>query len=150
MSYLVGVIPTNEIDNYHNAFDAFDDNSDGKINKEFLEPLLRSLGYNPFPAEVEDMLLDLGSDNTFDFDSFMVIVSRHSRSVDPEKELLDIFKSLDKERTGRLEVSFVKNILENIKNPLTKEQIENLFEDLRVDEDGTIDYEVLVDKMLGF
>ena len=56
------VIPAKERENYKNAFDAFDEDRDDLITKDVLGKLLRALGYNPYPEEVEDMIADVGGD----------------------------------------------------------------------------------------
>lgn len=148
--HLAKVIPREEIHLYKMAFDGFDMRHTGQVNKEYLEPLLRSLGFNPMQTEIEDMKLDMGKSQTFDFDSFMLIVSRHSRATDTQMELTDIFRALDKNNSGRIPADFAKKILQNTLNPLNDEEVHEVFQKLTVDEDGTVEYKELVEAMLGF
>ena len=87
-------------ENFKNAFDAFDENRDDLVSTDVLGKLLRAIGFNPMPEEVEDMIEDIGA-STFDFNSFMYIVYRHAREADPEGELIDAFRVFDKEGTGK-------------------------------------------------
>lgn len=141
------VIPASERENYKNAFDAFDEDRDDMITKDVLGKLLRALGYNPYPEEVEDMIADVGSDK-IDFDSFMYLVSKHAREADPEKELVDAFRVFDKEGTGKLHKDQVRQILKNLKQPFTNEQIDELFS--KTGKDAYIDYAQFVTIMLNF
>ena len=142
--HLAKVIPLSEIPLYKMAFDGFDTNHTGRVDKAYLEPLLRALGFNPQQYEVEDMKLDIGKDKTFDFDSFMLIVSRHSRAVDTETELTDIFKTLNKNGSGRIPADLAKKILQNTLNPLKDDEVHEIFQKLTVDEDGTVLYLSLI------
>ena len=147
--FLAGVIPLKDIPQYQNAFNAFDHDHSGNVPKELLEPLLRSLGYNPRPEEVEDMIEDLGKEKSFDFDSFMVIVSRHARAAKPEIEISDIFRLLDKENTGRLPVETVKNALKGKENPLDDDEIKEILKNVEIDEEDTVDIDDITNAMLG-
>lgn len=141
------VIPAQERENYKNAFDAFDEDRDDMITKDVLGKLLRALGYNPYPEEVEDMIADVGADK-IDFDSFMYLVSKHAREADPEKELIDAFRVFDKEGTGKLPKDQVRQILRSLKQPFTNEQIDELFS--KTGKDQNVDYAQLVQIMLTF
>ena len=142
------VIPAKERENYKNAFDAFDEDRDDMITKEVLGKLLRALGYNPYPEEVEDMIEDVGGDGKIDFDSFMYLVSKHAREADPEKELVDAFRVFDKKGTGKLPRETISKILKNLKQPFTDDQIEELFN--KAGRDQQIDYAEFVTIMLNF
>ena len=142
------VIPAKERENYKNAFDAFDEDRDDYITKDVLGKLLRALGYNPYPDEVEDMIADVGGDGKIDFDSFMYLVSKHAREADPEKELIDAFKVFDKEGTGRIPRDYLRQILQNLKQPFTNEQIDELL--LKAGNEKDVDYVKFVSLMLNF
>ena len=141
------VIPAKERENYKNAFDAFDEDRDNYITKDVLGKLLRALGYNPYPEEVEDMIADVGSDK-IDFDSFMYLVSKHAREADPEKELIDAFRVFDKNGTGRIPKDKMRQILQNLKQPFTPEQIDELFAKAGPEKD--VDYTKFVSLMSNF
>ena len=142
------VIPAKERENYKNAFDAFDEDRDNMITKDVLGKLLRALGYNPYPDEVEDMIADVGGDGKIDFDSFMYLVSKHAREADPEKELIDAFRVFDKEGTGRISKDYLRQILQNLKQPFTAEQIDELF--AKAGNEKDVDYTKFVSMMLNF
>ena len=147
---LSNVIPPEARENYKNAFDAFDEDRDDYITADVLGKLLRALGYNPKPEEVQDMIDDVGGDGKIDFDSFMYLVSRHAREADPEKELIDAFRVFDKTGKGKLHQDIIIKILKNIKQPFTDEQIEEVLKKTKINRDGTIDYSEFVSILLSF
>lgn len=142
------VIPAEERQNYKNAFDAFDEDRDDKITCDVLGKLLRALGYNPYPEEVEDMIEDVGGDGKIDFDSFMYLVTKHAREADPVRELVDAFRVFDKDGTGKLPRDTLRKILKNLKQPFTDDQISELFS--KAGKDSDIDYANFVNLMLNF
>jgi calmodulin len=139
-------------ENFRHAFDAFDEDRDDRVAVEQLGKLIRAVGFNPLPEEVEDMIEDIGAP-TFEFDSFLYIMFRHSREADPEGELVESFKVFDKGGTGRLELDLVRRILRNLKQPFTDDQINDLLGDGDIDleiDQGTLNYAKLVKRMIDF
>ena len=136
-------------ENFKNAFDAFDENRDELIETEDLGKLLRAVGFNPTPEEVEDMIEDAGS-SKIDFSSFLYIASRHSREVDPEQELVDAFRVFDKDGTGKLKTDIIRKILRNLRQPFTEDQIAELLGQASIDSQDCIKYKNFVKVMLDF
>ena len=136
-------------ENFKNAFDAFDEDRDDLIKTDVLGKLLRAVGFNPMPEEVEDMIEDIGA-TTLDFNSFMYILYRHAREVDPEAELVDAFKVFDKDGTGKLKTDMIRQILRNLKQPFTEDQISELLALAEIDGNDCVNYEDFVKVMLDF
>jgi Ca2+-binding EF-hand superfamily protein len=144
------VFTAEDRENFQNAFKAFDESQSNRVLTERLGKLLRAVGFNPFAEEIEDMMRDSG-ESTFDFDSFMYIVYRHARCVDPERELIDAFKVFDKKGEGKLTVPLVRQILLNLKQPFTDDQINELFVQAEIKPGAQyVDYNEFVKVMLEF
>jgi Ca2+-binding EF-hand superfamily protein len=143
------VFAAEDRENFKNAFDAFDDNRDDVVSVEVLGKLLRAVGFNPRPDEVEDMIEDIGAP-VFDFNSFLYIVSLHAREADPEAELVDAFRVFDKTGSGLLKTDTVRQILRNLKEPFTDDQIDELLGRAEVDAEDSVKYEDFVTLMLDF
>lgn len=137
-------------ENFKNAFDAFDENRDERVSTDVLGKLLRAVGFNPMPEEVEDMIEDVGADS-LNFNEFMYILYRHAREVDPEAELIDAFRVFDKNGSGYLEKDDIRQILRNLKQPFTDDQISELFEQSAdITKSDKIDYKEFVKILLDF
>jgi Ca2+-binding EF-hand superfamily protein len=137
-------------ENFKNAFDAFDENRDDRVATSLLSKLLRAVGFNPLPGEIEDMIEDIGATN-FDFECFMYIVYRHARAVDPERDLINSFRVFDKKGEGRLAAKLVRHILQHLKQPFTDDEIDDLFTQAEIRPgDQYIDYEEFVKVLLEF
>ena len=136
-------------ENFKNAFDAFDENRDDLIETSDLGKLLRAVGFNPMPEEVEDMIEDVGQ-STLDFNSFLYICSRHAREVDPEQELVDAFRVFDKEGTGKIKTDTIRKILRNLRQPFSDDQISELLGQANIDKQDCVKYHEFVKVMLDF
>jgi Ca2+-binding EF-hand superfamily protein len=144
-----GVFSPDDRENFKNAFDAFDDDRDDRVASDVLGKLLRAVGFNPLPEEVEDMAEDIGAP-TFDFNSFLYILYRHAREADPEGELVDSFKVFDKTGSGKLKTDKIRQILGNLKQPFTDDQISELLGQAEVDSNDEVVYADFVKVMLDF
>ena len=140
------IITSDQLEKLHNAFDAFDEDNDGKVQCDVLEKLIRSVGFNPSVEEIEDMTDDLNN-APFTFNAFLYIVFRHSRCVNVEEDLIRAFRVFDKTKCGRLPIATVKAILENTRQPFTKEQIDDIIEHCDAKND-LVDYRILVRSIL--
>jgi calmodulin len=139
-----------ECENFRNAFDAFDDNRDELVSVEVLGKLLRAVGFNPRPTEIEDMVADIGS-RSFDFNAFLYLIARHGREADPEAELVDAFRTFDKKGTGCLKTDVIRKILQNLNEPYQPEQIAELLGQAAIDpKTDTIRYDDFVKLLLDF
>jgi calmodulin len=143
------VFTAEDRENFKNAFDAFDENRDDRVATKLLGRLLRAVGFNPLPEEIADMTEDIGETN-FDFESFMYIVYRHARSVDPERELIRAFRIFDRKGEGKLPTALVRQILQNLKHPFTNEQIDGIFREAEVGSSPFVEYEEFVKVLLDF
>lgn len=136
-------------ENFKNAFDAFDEDRDDFVEKSEIGKLLRAIGFNPMPEEVQDMMEDIKGDK-FDFKTFLYIVYRHARECDPEQELIDAFKIFDKDGTGKIQTDAVRQILLNIKQPFTEDQINELLGQAQIDKNNCVNINDFVKLMLDF
>ena len=140
------IITSDQLEKLRNAFDAFDEDNDGKVQCNVLEKLIRSVGFNPSAEEIEDMTEDLNN-NPFTFNAFLYIVFRHSRCVNVEEDLIRAFRVFDKTKCGRLPVAKVKSILQNTRQPFTDEQIKDIISHCDV-KNELVDYRILVKSIL--
>lgn len=141
------IITIDKLEMLHSVFDAYDEDNDGKIDYEKMETLIRAVGYNPTPEEVDDMILDVQR-RPFSFCQFLYIVYRHSRAASVEDDLVTAFKVFDRNKSGRLPVATIRSILENTRQPFSSDQIDDLLEQVDVQNDE-VDYTMLAHAILN-
>lgn len=107
---------------------------------------MRSLGQNPTEAELSDKIreLDSASHDVIAFPQFLSLMSSSSCGGDTTDEMIEAFRSLDKEGKGFLPVATFKHILENCGERLTEEEIDDILRDGTVNDEGMINYEELI------
>ena len=141
------IITIDKLEKLHSVFDAYDEDNDGRIDYDMLETLIRAVGFNPTPEEVEDMILDVQK-RPFSFCQYLYIVYLHSRAACVEEELVNAFEVFDRNKSGRLPVATIRSILENTRQPFTSDQIDDLLDQADVQNDEA-DYVKLVHAILN-
>ncbi|KAJ1111563.1 hypothetical protein NDU88_008885 [Pleurodeles waltl] len=129
------------------AFDIFvQDAEDGCISTKELGKVMRMLGQNPTPEELQEMIDEVDEDGsgTVDFDEFLVMMVRCMKDDSKgksEEELSDLFRMFDKNADGYIDLEELKIMLEATGETITEDDIEELMRDGDKNNDGKIDYD---------
>ncbi|XP_068135520.1 troponin C, slow skeletal and cardiac muscles-like [Hyperolius riggenbachi] len=137
------------------AFDIFvQDAEDGCISTKELGKVVRMLGQNPTPEELQEMIDEVDEDGsgTVDFDEFLVMMVRCMKDEKPgrsEEELMEIFRIIDKNSDGFIDLEELKAMLESTGETITNDDIEELMFDGDKNNDERIDYDEFLEFMKG-
>ncbi|XP_067880499.1 troponin C, slow skeletal and cardiac muscles-like isoform X3 [Heterodontus francisci] len=137
------------------AFDIFvQDAADGCISTKELGKVLRMLGQNPTPEELQEMIDEVDEDGsgTVDFDEFlvmMVMCTKDESKGKSEEELAELFRMFDKNTDGYIDLEELKGMLEATGECITEDDIEELMRDGDKNNDGKIDYDEFLEFMKG-
>uniref|UniRef100_A0A674A741 Troponin C, slow skeletal and cardiac muscles n=1 Tax=Salmo trutta TaxID=8032 RepID=A0A674A741_SALTR len=137
------------------AFDIFvQDAEDGCISTKELGKVMRMLGQNPTPEELQEMIDEVDEDGsgTVDFDEFLVMMVRCMKDDSKgktEEELADLFRMFDKNADGYIDLEELKVMLEATGEAITEDDIEELMKDGDKNNDGKIDYDEFLEFMKG-
>uniref|UniRef100_A0A669FAJ9 Troponin C, slow skeletal and cardiac muscles n=3 Tax=Percomorphaceae TaxID=1489872 RepID=A0A669FAJ9_ORENI len=129
------------------AFDIFiQDAEDGCISTKELGKVMRMLGQNPTPEELQEMIDEVDEDGsgTVDFDEFLVMMVRCMKEESKgksEEELAELFRMFDKNGDGYIDLEELKSMLESTGEAITEDDIEELMKDGDKNNDGKIDYD---------
>ncbi|GHJ87506.1 hypothetical protein NliqN6_3908 [Naganishia liquefaciens] len=137
-----------EQDEYRQAFALFDKRGQGRIPKEVLGELLRSLGQNPTEREVGELGARVGA--TFDYNEFYQILNRPDgwRPAGTEDEFVKGFQVFDKEGRGKIGAGELRYVLTQLGEKMTDEEVDELLKGFPV-VDGQIDYVQFVRSILS-
>ena len=83
-----------QIAEFKEAFQIFDEDGDGSITTKELGTVMRSLGQNPSDDKIRQMIIDVDEDNseTIDFKEFLGLMAKKMKENDSEDELIEAFK----------------------------------------------------------
>uniref|UniRef100_A0A8C1LFJ4 Troponin C, slow skeletal and cardiac muscles n=2 Tax=Cyprinus carpio TaxID=7962 RepID=A0A8C1LFJ4_CYPCA len=129
------------------AFDIFvQDAEDGCISTKELGKVMRMLGQNPTPEELQEMIDEVDEDGsgTVDFEEFLVMMVRCMKDDSKgksEEELAELFRMFDKNADGYIDLDELKLMLEATGETITEDDIEELMRDGDKNNDGKIDYD---------
>jgi calmodulin len=110
---------------------------------------MRSLGQNPTEAELQDMIneIDAMGNRTIDFPEFLTVMARKMKDTDKPDDIKDAFKVFDKERNGFISSAELKNIMTQLGEKFSEEEVDEMLREADVDGDGQINYDEFVDMM---
>lgn len=139
-----------QLTEYREAFNIFDRDGDGHIDKKELATVLRSLGQNPSSYEIDQIMneVDTSGNGTIEFEEFLDIIDKQIHQGDIEDEVLDAFRAFDKDQDGKIAASELAHILKNIGEPLSQEEVDEMIAQADIHKDGVIDYVEYVHLML--
>jgi calmodulin len=140
-----------QIAEFKEAFTLFDRNGDGVISASELGTVMRSLGYNPTEAELQDMINEVDADgnDTVDFPEFLSLMARKMKDVDVEEELIEAFKVFDRDGNGFISHAELSHVMTNLGQRLTDEEVDEMIRMADIDGDGQINYEEFVRMMMA-
>ena len=133
---------TDQIAEFKEAFALFDKDGDGMIPTKELGTVMRSLGSNPTEAGLQDMIneVDAEGEGTMNFTEFLSLMARKIIDTDPEEELIEAFKTFDRDGNGFISSTDLRQVLTNLDENLTDDEFNEMIREADLDGDGRINY----------
>ncbi|KAK0082348.1 hypothetical protein PV326_007228 [Microctonus aethiopoides] len=131
------------------AFDSFDREKSGSIPTDMVADILRLMG-QPFNKKILDELIDeVDADKSgrLEFDEFVTLAAKFIVEEDAEaleKELREAFRLYDKEGNGYIPTTCLREILRELDDQLTDEELDIMIEEIDSDGSGTVDFDAYV------
>jgi len=125
------------------AFKQYDKRGEDQIKVGDIADAMKKLGHSIKAEWLEKMEDTIDTEGTgyVGFDEFTLIVRKKMAADEDEKELKEIFRVLDKEKKGEVNVNEIRWILKNLGDDLTEEDIDDMIADVDTDGSGWVDYE---------
>ena len=125
------------------AFNLFDSDKDGFLNpKDFLK-VLDQVGIKLNEASMKEMLNSLSSNengNKISIKDFVAFVNSRMKNVESEEEILEMFKIFDKKGSGKVSIGDIRSVLEDIEEPVSQQELEDLMFTWDKNKDGYLDF----------
>lgn len=85
--------------------------------------------------------LSLTGNGEIDFEEFLQMMSKKIKDTDTEEEIRDAFKIFDKDGNGLISAHELKQIMANLGEKLTDEELDEMMREADLNGDGHIDFE---------
>ena len=122
-----------ELGELRQAFDLFDVDGSGTIDKHELEGLLQSLGEQHTPSELAGIMAELGGDDgEMSFGEFCVAMSDDidQDAMTPKELARAIFQQIDKDSTGKITLSELSATMQKLDPSLTLDELARIYFDI--------------------
>lgn len=126
-----------QIQEFKEAFTMIDQDRDGLIGENDLAAIYQQIGLNPDPKQLKEMLKE--APGQLNFTHFLTLFGEKMHGTDPEATLRDSFKMFDPEGTGKLAEEYVKDLLMNVGDQFSKDEIKQTWKEAPI-EGGQLDY----------
>ncbi|XP_020104890.1 calmodulin-like protein 8 [Ananas comosus] len=138
-----------QISEFQEAFLLFDKDGNGCITLEELATVIRSLGQNPTEEELHGMIreVDVNGNGSIEFGEFLYLMAKKMKETNDEEELKEAFKVFDKDQNGFISASELSNVMINLGEKLTDEEVEQMIKEADMDGDGQVNFEEFVKMM---
>ena len=133
------------------AFSAYDKKGEDRIKVGDIENAMKKMGHafkSEFLEKLDD-LIDTEGTGYIDLEEFLKIVKKKMQEDEDERELREIFRVLDKDKKGEVNVSELRWILKNLGDDLTEEDIDDMIADVDTDGSGWVDYDEFAHLMMS-
>jgi len=146
-SSIVHTLTEIQIEEFREAFNAFDKDGGGSIDKFELMDLFKSLGQNPSEEELDNMIrcADTDGNGTIDFYEFSTLMAHLMFSQDSKEakceRLRAAFKIFDTDNNGTISTDEMRNIMYNLGEECTLDDVDDVVGRFDVNGDGVIDYQ---------
>ncbi|XP_011156648.1 troponin C, isoallergen Bla g 6.0101-like [Solenopsis invicta] len=144
-----------QISHLRMAFDTFDKDKKGCISTNIVGTILDMMG-QAVPAEELSALImeiDTWGSGELKFEEFCQLAGRFlEEEVDTEaiqQELREAFRLYDKEGNGYITTDVFRDILHELDDALSPEELDMIIEEVDTDGSGTLDFDEFMEVMTG-
>ncbi|KAK7871880.1 hypothetical protein R5R35_006460 [Gryllus longicercus] len=137
------------------AFEAFDREKTGSISTDMVGEILRMLEHPVDDDILQEILDEVDADGSgeLEFEEFVMLAARFL--VDEEdaeamqQELREAFRLYDKEGNGYITTVVLREILKELDDKITSEELDMMIEEIDSDGSGTVDFDEFMEVMTG-
>ncbi|KIM43684.1 hypothetical protein M413DRAFT_443591 [Hebeloma cylindrosporum] len=137
-------VPVREekIASYKETFDLFDKDQNGTISTSELGSIMRAVGHNQTEQDLEDILKEIDKDNSgaVEFDEFVELMGRTFTDQGTADELYQAFSLFDKDGSGNISLSELGQVMENLGEKLSPEELQLMIKEADLDGDNEISF----------
>lgn len=139
-----------QIAEFQEAFQIFDNKGDGKIHVSQVGDVLRALGQNPTESDVKKVCQQHRPDERINFEVFLPILQTISKSrpADTAEDFIEGLRHFDKDGNGYISSAELRHLLTTLGEKLSDEEVEQLLTG-HEDSQGNVNYEEFVHSVIS-
>ncbi|OAF68866.1 Myosin regulatory light chain, striated adductor muscle [Intoshia linei] len=126
-----------QIQEFKEAFTMIDQNRDGFIDENDLAAMYANIGRDADPETLHQMLNE--APGQLNFTTFLTLFGEKMHGSDSETMLMDSFAMFDKEGKGKIPFNYFKELLTEVGDQFTEDELRNTLKDAPIDNDE-LDY----------
>ena len=144
-------LPKSKGEEYKKVFESYSKGQEGNVNKQELANIFKAINIDASDEEIKEIIkkMDLEDKKEINYDEFLTIINQREKDVDEEEEVLKAFKVFDKEGNGLININELKDIMLNMGNNWSENEINEMFAEADIDMDGYLNYEDFVRTMMS-
>jgi len=137
------------------AFDSFDQEKRGAISTDIVSTIMKMMGHHVNRQILATVIEEVDEDKSgeLEFNEFVVLAQRFMNQEDEEemkKELKEAFRLYDKNGEGFIPTGVLREILSELDNNLSTEDLDGIIEEVDADGSGTVDFDEFMEMMTGW
>ncbi|XP_055712599.1 troponin C-like [Phlebotomus papatasi] len=138
-----------------NAFDAFDTEKNGYIQTDMIGMILEMLGQTLDDKSLAAVIREHDQRQTgkLDFEKFAQLASKYVEVEEDmeivQRELKEAFRLYDKEGKGYLTLEVLRDILRELDDKITEDDLDMMIDEIDADGSGTVDFDEFMEVMTG-
>lgn len=135
---------------FKEAFNLFDRDLNGYIDKAELRMVMEKLGQNPTDKEVDRMLagVDISENGRIEMEEFLALMSVKMKEKDNDEELKEAFKVFDRDGNGLVDPKELRTVMKSLER-LDDAEVDQMIKNASRAADGGMNYEGFVTFMRG-
>jgi len=132
-----------QLDEFREAFAAFDNDGGGSIDATELKALMASVGQIPTDDELSEMIriADADGSGSVDFYEFVTLMAHKMADTKDQSSLKASFSLFDHSGDGFIDSDEMRRLMINVGEPVTIEDVNELIREVDLDGDGVVNYD---------
>ncbi|XP_072387178.1 troponin C, isoallergen Bla g 6.0201-like isoform X1 [Diabrotica undecimpunctata] len=138
------------------TFDAFDIERKGYIEADMIGTIIEMLGTRVTAADLDKIIDEIDEDGNGEvsFEEFANLAAKFMVEEDEDTEAIQLelkgaFRLYDKEGNGFITIEVLREILRELDEKLTEDDLDNMIDEIDADGSGTVDWEEFKAVMIG-
>ncbi|XP_060528053.1 troponin C, isotype gamma-like [Cylas formicarius] len=138
------------------TFDAFDVDKKGYIGTDMIGTIMDMLGTQLAGRELEAVISEIDEDGNGEvsFEEFANLAARFLVEDDEDTDAIHVelkgaFRLYDREGNGFITIEVLREILRELDEKLTEDDLDNMIDEIDTDGSGTVDWEEFKAVMIG-